>query len=96
MLVTFGWYILTGSRCFGRTGYTYFDFRGDRSPEFFLLVPGPEAIGLLVCTASYSCLIYLLFEKKSFAELLRLEEATISAYFVFIGHGYLQHGGRSW
>lgn len=50
---TGGRYILTGCDCLRQTGHSDFEVREARSPWFFVLIYGYEAIGLLVWHMSY-------------------------------------------
>lgn len=61
-----------------------------------MLVSGSEAVCLLVRPVLITLVHYLITEKRKLDELLRLEEVTIKVYYVFIGHGYLQHGEFGW
>lgn len=56
-----------------------------------MLVSGSDAKPVLVYLASKCCLHYRMAQKKNLAELLRLEMVAIQAYFLLVGHGYLQH-----
>lgn len=67
-----------------------------RSPEFVVLVSELHTICNLVCPTSHSYMNHPRTEKKKLAELVRLEGVAIPSHFVFVGHGYLQHGACGW
>lgn len=71
--------------------YNVFKIWKDQSPEFVLPFPGSEAVCLILCLVSHTYLHYLTVEKKDLAMLLRLEEVTFPAYFVFFGKRYIMH-----
>lgn len=77
------WYLLLGRDCPDLTEHYAFEVREGRSPGFFILVYGAEAICVLVCSALHAFALYWLYVKKELAELLRLEEVTILMYSCF-------------
>lgn len=52
-----------------------------------MLFSGSEVICLLVCPTLHTYAQYVMAEKKELAEVLLLEEVTILACSVFVGHG---------
>lgn len=61
-----------------------------------MLVYSSEGVFVLVRSVSHTYVYYPKAERKSLAELFRLEKLAISAYIVFVRHGYLQQGGYRW
>lgn len=88
--MTGGRYMLTGRDFLDQNGHNNFEIQKGLDPGLFLFFSGSEGICLLVCPATRTYVLYPTFEKKMFAQLLRLKEVTIPVYSVSIEHEYLQ------
>lgn len=94
--VTGGCYLLTGHACSDQTDHKDFEVREDLSTGFFVPFSRFEAIFRLVFPASNTHVYNQMDKKQTLAQLLSLEEASIPAYYIFVGYDYLQHRGCMW
>lgn len=94
--VTGGLYLLTGRNFHNQPEGNSFEVGEGRSPGFFVVVSGYEALCLIVCLVSRIYLHYLKAEKKKLADLLWVGEMALPSYSGVVTHGYLHHGRWGW
>lgn len=94
--VTAGLYFLTSCDCPNQTGHYDSEVLKARSPRFFVLISGFEAICVLVYLSSNSYVDDPMDGRTKLAELFSRGEVAVPAYSVFVQHGYVEHGRCSW
>lgn len=70
---------LAGRDCQDQTRRNEFEVDEGRSPVFFMLLYGSEAVCILVSSKPHIYVHYAMAERKTFTELIRLEEVAILA-----------------
>ena len=95
--VTGGRYLFTGKDCDVQVGHNEFAQRPTgKTPGYFVMVTGPEAVSLYVVDHSHNWISYPEETKKILIENQHLKKITIPGNSVFFGHGYLHHAGAGY